>query len=115
MRDSLYLGESPYEEECAQVGSDGYGMRAKIEIAAYRDQLVREYKREFGAELPEGCELVRTSNSHDFGTYYSLEAKYDDSDEAAANAAFWLEGNGPANWDDTAKRYIREQNTRMGV
>lgn len=93
--DSLDLGESPYNEDCAQLGSEDYARRAKAEIRAYRQALINMH-----GEPPDGVELVIKSNPHDFGTYYSLVAYYDPDVEGALQYALLLEGHGPATWSE---------------
>lgn len=101
MMDELYIGCTPADEECAQVGSSDYTERARKECRAYINQLIREF-----GEPPEGCRLAIKSNSHDFGTYYSVVCKYNDS-EAAATYAFKCEGEGSGTWDDEARKELQ--------
>jgi len=67
MRDSLSIGSSPANEDCAQVGSDDYNKRARAETRAFVHQL----RRVFGTE-PEGARLKVKPNQHDFGTYLEV-------------------------------------------
>lgn len=70
-KDSLYIGESPYSSECAQLGTDGYAYRAKRECRAFIGQIRRHYGDE-----PTGGRLFIKANPHDFGTYYSVECEF---------------------------------------
>ena len=94
-KDSLYIGESPWGAECAQLGTDGYVVRARRECLAFIEQIRRHY----GSE-PAGGRLFVKANPHDFGTYYSLECEFE-GDEAT-EYAFALERDALgvlARWD----------------
>ncbi len=98
MKETIELGSAPVGEDCAQVGSDDYYERAPKECARYKQQLMKQYEAEHGQPLPEGAKLITKSNSHDFGTYYEVAIKFDEADEQAAEAAYWLESNLPEHW-----------------
>lgn len=109
MMDTLDLGATPANEACAQVGSDNYSERALAECRIYRRQLVRLYQSEHGGNnLPGGCSLKITSNSHDFGTYHEVGVRYDQRIPEAVDAAFWFEGNLPGEWDEEAHKELEE-------
>ena len=80
IKDSLYLGESPYDESCAQLGSDMYWSNATKECKRFIEQIRRHYGPE-----PEGARLYIKQNPHDFGTYLSVECMFmwDPADEEA--------------------------------
>jgi len=109
IRDSLYLGESPYDVECAQLGTDGYADRARRECQAFIEQIRRCYGDE-----PTGARLYIKSNPHDFGTYYSVECYFtwDPSGEGeeytlSGEYAFAIEGDEKKvlqGWDEEARR-----------
>ena len=105
MYDYVYLGSSPCDVDCAQVGSPNYSERERKEIRAYIGQLKRTLATLGHAEdtWPDSFALVRKSESHDFGSYAEVCAKFRDDDEAACNLAYLLEGKCPAEWDDVAK------------
>jgi hypothetical protein len=98
----LEIGFSPHGEECAQLGEDGYSARARRELTAFRQQLHRHAACE-GVQLPPGLALTIKGSSHDFGTYYELVARFPTDDEAATEAAYWLEANVPEKWDEEAR------------
>lgn len=109
MMDTIEVGSTPAEEKCAQVGSEGYYERAKVECQVYRRQLLRLYKAEHKVDaLPEGCTLKITSNPHDFGTYYEVGARYNDAFPDAVEAAFWFDANVPSHWDAEARAELDE-------
>lgn len=98
MRDSMYLGATPYGEDCAQVGREGYMRQARKECRAYIGQLIRMF-----GEPPDGCRFVVRSCPHDFGSYLDVEVVFDGNDKAAAEYAIRCENNGPRNWDAEAR------------
>jgi len=97
MRDELYLGPVPIEEDCSQVGSVGYFERSRVECGAFINQL----KRLFG-DPPEGGALTIKSCPHDFGTYHEVIATFDDLYPDSCKWAFEIEENLPMRWDDEA-------------
>lgn len=115
MRDYLYLGEGPAEEDVAQMGAQAYKLVAKAQLVQYRALLRRTYKAETGSDWPESCELAIKAEPHDFGTYYTLVAKYDTEDEAGMKAAFWAEGEGPVYWDQLARGVLWDFYQHNGV
>jgi len=94
--DYINIGPTPHDENCAQVGQEGYYIRARKECAAYCRQLRRMYPE------PDGGYFAVKSFGHDFGDYYEVIARYDDTDQEAINWAFAAEA-GAANWDDDAR------------
>lgn len=106
MRETIELGSVPYNEDCAQVGTDDYAVRAKQECNAFIAQLKRQYQQHFNRDLPEACHLRIRTNYHDFGSYYEVAVSFPIDSEAAAEAAFWLDENCPGNWDEAAKKEL---------
>ena len=103
MRDSISIGSAPANEDCAQVGKDDYHARAIAETRAFINQL----KRVFGEE-PFGAKLKVKSNQHDFGTYLDVECVFDSAYPDALKYCFEVESKTPADWDNTAKRELKE-------
>ena len=85
IKDSLYIGESPWDETCAAVGSDMYSVNANKECRRFIEQIRRHY----GSE-PEGARLYIKSNPHDFGSYLSVECTFTWDPSA--------EGDDPEDW-----------------
>lgn len=102
-RDYLTIGSTPCDESCAQVGSDGYHERARLECKVFVDLI----RRTLGTE-PSGARLSVRSFPHDFGSYLEVICSYD---ESAADYAFRCESDAPSEWDDTA----REQLHAIGI
>jgi len=101
MRDEMYIGSSPIDEKCAQLGTDGYWEKAQKECRAFINQL----RRVFGKE-PGSARLIIKRNPHDFGTYLSVNCYYNDGDEEALDYALRCEGETPENWDDEAREEL---------
>lgn len=97
---SLNIGSTPCDEECAQVGSEGYAAKARRESRAYINQLRRVYGPE-----PEGARLTMKAFPHDHGTYHEVVVEYDASSEAARIYAFKAEV-GLDTWDDEALKEL---------
>jgi len=97
MMDYLYIGSTPHDEDCVQVGSEDYANRARAECRLFALQILKHYPE------PENGYLKIKANAHDFGTYYEVVAVYDVEDEESTNWAFDIESDALqvlANWDD---------------
>ena len=105
IKDSLYIGESPWDETCAQVGTDMYRVNAGKECRRFIEQIRNHY----GSE-PQGARLYIKSNPHDFGSYLSVECEFiwdpskEDEEEWTPSQvyAFAIEGDDLKvlqNWD----------------
>ena len=97
MRDYVCIGSSPAYEDCAQVGSDDYFEKSRIELRAFRNQLIRVF-----GEPPYGAELRIKAFPHDFGTYHEVVCYFDDSEPESVEYAFRVENHAPENWDTEA-------------
>lgn len=92
--DYISIGPTPTEEDCAQVGSDGYAFRARKECEVFKEQLKRTFpKGRFGIK----------AQTHDYGTYYEVVAYLPEDDKAAAEEAFKAEAETPTLWDAEAR------------
>lgn len=101
MRDYITLGGTPYDEDCAQVGSENYRQRAMLECRLYKAMLCDLFPN-----IPDSCEFKVKAFPHDFGTYHEVCIMYDSDDEKACEFAFSVENNLPANWDDNARKEL---------
>lgn len=90
----IEVGPAPWEEECAQVGSDDYAERSSMEGAVY----IRQLGRIFGVHAAEVLTFVRRSFPHDFGRYHEVVACMN-----AAGRALFDESRLPAQWDHVAR------------
>lgn len=108
MTDYIHLsGTTPYDERCAQVGSDNYMKLARMEAHAY----IRQLTRSFGAN-PAGTKLLLAHNPHDFGTYIDIRFFYDDEDESHL-AYMALVERGCAEWDTTGLAELNAYGYRL--
>lgn len=101
MRDSLEFETAPSDEPCAQVGSEGYSVFARLEAKALYQQILRMF-----GNPPEGLAIRLASAPHDFGSYYELKFSFDDENEAAVNYAFKVEESFPDKWDSQARDFL---------
>lgn len=108
MYQKIKLGSTPWDEECAQAGTDNYAQRSYHECHAYAEQLYRVLKANGhpADSLPKSFSLIVSANAHDFGTYYEVACRFDAEDDASIDLAFWLENNAPANWDAEARKRL---------
>lgn len=95
--DVIELGSSPWGENCAQVGEDGYTKRALAECRVYARQIARHYP------VPEDARLYVKSFSHEFGSYYEVVGKGPFSwlDQIEGDPLGVLE-----NWDEEALKEL---------
>jgi hypothetical protein len=87
MRNFEMIGATPHDEDCAQVGSEGYAKRARQECQLFMQQITKHYPE------PDNGYLRIKATAHDFGTYYEVAAYFDDEDEASTNWAYDIEGD----------------------
>lgn len=90
---------TPYEEECPQVGEDGYEVRAKATALI----LIEQLKRTFALN---GVCLDVVESKHDLGSYFEVEASVSDDDVDATMCLVRLEVGFPSHWDSTSKAAI---------
>ncbi|MDR2452365.1 MAG: hypothetical protein LBE85_11500 [Candidatus Accumulibacter sp.] len=93
---TIGIGPTPCEEECAQVGRADYEERSRRECLVFRRMLQRLYP------APDRASLQVKSFAHDFGSYREVCVCYDDEDRAASEYAFRLEEKTPPKWDAIA-------------
>lgn len=95
MIDYLYIGECPADEECLQNDDP----RSAAECRIYARQLRRQFP----------LARIRVKREpHDFGSYHTVVAEYDDGIPEEMGAAFDVEENSPLNWDLQAKFELSE-------
>jgi hypothetical protein len=104
--ENLDIGPTPNGEDCAQVGNKiyDYCTLSKMENVAYAHQIARMFP-----DMPQGLQIVRKGNSHDFGTYYEINLKWRDGDDEAAEYAYKIEGSCPENWDNEARAELESK------
>lgn len=93
--DYIELGPTPAGENCAQLGTDDYQRRARLETSVYKRQLQRMF--------PDVKGYFKTKAfQHDFGTYYEVCFVGDDAEMT------YVECNTPEFWDEAAKKELAE-------
>jgi hypothetical protein len=83
------------------VGRDDYFDRSRIELRAFKNQLIRVF-----GEPPFSAELRIKAFPHDFGTYHEVVCYFDDNEPESMEYAFRMENHTPENWDAEALREI---------
>jgi len=68
----VYLGPTPADEPCAQVGDPDYANKALAECRAYVEAI-----RKAVGEEPEGASLRVKREIHEFGTYYQVVVRHE--------------------------------------
>lgn len=104
-RETIEIGSTPYNEDCAQLGTEGYELRARVECRAFKHQLLRMAKEAKRDVPPDVRFFVKANRHHDYGVYYELAVSFLDEDdrEDARDFALWIEGNLPEHWDAEAR------------
>jgi hypothetical protein len=92
----VYLGCVPAMESCADAIKQPD--QSRRECRAYKHQLLRRFP------VPKDISawIVVKGSQHDFGTYYEVAVKYDDTNEAAMSFAYGVEAQLPQYWDEQA-------------
>lgn len=103
-RDYFDLGSAPPDEDCAQVGSEGYTERVRRECRIWRDQITRTM-------TPTLRLGIKVDSGHDAGTQYYVVCYYDPDIEAELEEMLRLESGVPEKWDEVA----REELERLAV
>ena len=97
MIDYIYIGSTPTNEDCLQVGQ-ATPDQMRTETAIFKRQLQRLFPT---------ADLRIKAERHDFGTYYEVVVYYDSADENAVNLAYQIESETPQFWDDEAKEELK--------
>jgi hypothetical protein len=97
MRDYFSIGQTPSEEDYAQVGQPDYRQKALEECQRFIELI----HTTLGPE-PAGAELAIKSFPHDFGTYYEVVVWFERDDAEAISYAARCEDDAPRTWDGAA-------------
>jgi hypothetical protein len=103
----LVIGSTPLYEEWAPAGSPCYETQARIECAAYKEQLRRFYLSCHETRLPCRLEVKEHPREYGDGTITSVVAVYTPGTRGE-QAALWLGTNSPDAWDADAFLLLRE-------
>lgn len=106
--ETIEIGSSPYGEDCAQVGQEGYAEQARRECNAFIGQLYRllESKGFPRNDLPDDFVLRIKGNPHEFGTYYEVVCRFNEENPVSWKVFEILDGNCPELWDEIARREL---------
>lgn len=104
---TIEIASSPWDEPCAQVGQDGYGILARAECKA----LIGQIRRVFGPE-PDGAKLFIKSSNHDFGSYYEVAVRFDPGKRPAEAWAERVTEKYPGKWDKEALLELSDSEAR---
>lgn len=96
--DYLYLGPTPCDEDCAQVGESGYRAKATKEVNAF----IKQLNRTFPYTEENNVNITSKWSSHDFGSYVEVVVVYVVDDKKSRDYAIEIENNCPYNWDEAA-------------
>jgi len=107
MKQFIQLGTAPPDEDCAQLGSDNYQERARIEASIHIEQLNRFFKRK-----PKGFSFGIKRFNHDFGEYIDIVLYYADDE---AERAYTLQEKQPKVWDTIAIEQLRTNEYQMSA
>jgi len=72
VKDFIFLGPVPANENCAQLGTENYKQIAKFECELFKSQLEEHYKNDLSSDL----RFKILPQDHDFGTYYEVVLEY---------------------------------------
>ena len=98
----IEVGATPYDEDCAQVGSADYSSKANKEMKAYINQL----NRKFPDAENKGVNFKIKWFSHDFGSYGEVCIVWDTDNAIADEYAYIIDSGIPANWDKEARKEL---------
>jgi hypothetical protein len=105
MKEYMVAGPSPYDEDCAQVGTVDYYDKSKAEMTAYINQL----NRLFSDAESKGIDFKIKRFYHDFGTYGEVCMYWNIDNEISDQYVYIIESNLPSNWDEQAKKELEVQ------
>lgn len=94
MTDYVYIGSSPCEEDCAQVGAANYHALSKLELEQFKKAIIQKM-----GEPPQGVELRIKEGE--------VVAAFDPDNEAASEWAWRCEGDAPATWEEVGMKAPR--------
>lgn len=105
-RQFVVIGAGPSEEPLAQIDSDGYEIRARLECRAF----IAELHARIG-KPPRGGALTIRRNRLEAGSYYEVVAVYNDADPASMQWAADCEHAAIPHWTDAGMAVIHRDPT----
>lgn len=91
MTDYVYIGSSPCDEDCAQVGSPRYYELSRLELNQFKAAIIQKM-----GQPPDGCSLIVKEGE--------IVAKYEVGNEKAEAYAFSCEDGAPATWEEVGMK-----------
>lgn len=102
----MEIGPTPYDEDCAQVGSYNYRELARKEMNAFINQL----NRTFPDANEKGISFKVKWFSHDFGSYGEVCMYWNIDDPIADQYVYAIDSNLPPKWDEEAIKELESAN-----
>lgn len=110
MREVIYIGPCPYDEDAAQSVDQDFAKMNSLECRVFKDQILRKYPKV--AKLQDLGRLdvkIKAERGHDYGTYREVVIVVDPTDEAALDAALSVESDTKgalARWDRASREKL---------
>lgn len=105
MNIKITVGSGPAEEDCAQLGTEGFEIRAYAELKAYKG-LIRRAIAAAGRTIPEGFKFIIRENPHDFGVYLDLAVSFPEECVESSELFTWIDEFAPPVWDEEARQEL---------
>jgi hypothetical protein len=99
--DELEFGSKPYKEMSLDIKQDDYIAKAKMEVKAFKKQLVRIF-----GEVENTKFMIRKYKKNGV-VFYGVCLVYSVNDWDALNFAFTLEDKIPDFWDDESLKNLK--------
>lgn len=97
-RDKLWLGVTPAEEDCIQMGAKDYDdVAARKEARRHVELLEAVFP-----ERPDGVSFRISREQHDLGSYLDVVIAFDNEVEVQQDFAFFVEAHAPTTWGGRA-------------
>lgn len=109
MKEYMVAGPTPYDEDCAQVGTVDYSEKANKEMKAYINQL----NRLFPDAESKGIDFKIKWFHHDFGSYGEVCMFWNTDDEIADEYVYIIESDLPAIWDREALQELNIEPSKI--
>lgn len=100
---TIYESTTPCEVQCEALG-DNYNYSLAVKEANITRDMLYRFINDSGKTMPENFSIVITRNSHDYGTYLTLDSRFDSDNEEAWDLAMFLESESPTEYDSIAQK-----------
>ncbi len=99
MKEFLYLGSAPSEEQCVQVITGEDYLPAMVE-ECYKYKKYLENLFNIPDSIKQSTYFSVKKENHEFGPYYEVVIYFDDENEDSLNFAYMIEDSLPTNWKE---------------